>query len=225
MRMPDPILITGCARSGTSIVAGIISVCGVFGGKMSRGNRYNPKGMFENAEIRNKVVKPHLASMDVDPMGQDPLPEIDCLMECDDLRSRVEQIMKLHGHLGTQPWFYKGAKLCLIWPVWHKAFPNAKWVVVRRRDEDIIYSCICTGFMQAYNTLSGWQKWVDHHKARFNEMKASSIFMREVWPTKFMNGDFSEIELVVADLGLRWNDKAVRQLVEPALWKEEQWRE
>ena len=43
MRYIPPILITGSARSGTSLVGGIFSRLGVYGGKMKIGNRWNPK--------------------------------------------------------------------------------------------------------------------------------------------------------------------------------------
>lgn len=66
----SPILITGCARSGTSMVAGVINMCGAFGGSMSGPNHNNAKGMFENARVRNNIVKPYLRQLHVDPLGQ-----------------------------------------------------------------------------------------------------------------------------------------------------------
>ena len=44
--MKEPILITGCARSGTSMVAGIINMSGAFGGVMAGPNKNNQKGNF-----------------------------------------------------------------------------------------------------------------------------------------------------------------------------------
>jgi hypothetical protein len=48
----SPIIITGCARSGTSMIAGIINLCGAWKGVTSGPNKYNAKGMFENHELR-----------------------------------------------------------------------------------------------------------------------------------------------------------------------------
>jgi len=145
--MKEPILITGCARSGTSMVAGIINKCQVFGGDMSGPNRNNAKGMFENAYIRNNILKPYLRQMEVDPLGQYPLPDIDNLLIPSSLKKDVEQVMINQGYTNG-PWMYKGAKMCLTWPAWHHAFPNAKWIIVRRRIGDIVNSCIRTGFMR-----------------------------------------------------------------------------
>ena len=48
----SPILVTGCARSGTSLVAGIVNICGAFGGVTRPGNPANEKGLFENISIQ-----------------------------------------------------------------------------------------------------------------------------------------------------------------------------
>ena len=42
-------------------------------------------------------------------------------------RHFVQKIMHRHGWK-EGPWFYKGAKACLMWPMWHDAFPDAKWI-------------------------------------------------------------------------------------------------
>jgi hypothetical protein len=218
--MISPILITGCARSGTSMTAGIIDICGGYGGRLPpAGNPNNKKGFFENREVTETLVKPYLVLCGADPMGQKPLPDPRQLIPLGGLAGKVEQIYKYQGYKDG-PWYFKGAKLCLIWPVWNAAFPDAKWVIVRRKDEDIVYSCMRTSFMRAHKSPAGWQTWVDHHKARFEEMRAT-LFINtvEVWPSKFIEGDFSEIRGVVEGLGLEWNDEAVKDFVSPELWR------
>ena len=65
--LDKPIFITGCARSGSSMTGGIVSLCGAWGGIMSGPTAYNKKGMFENAEIRNTMIKPLLERLGFDP--------------------------------------------------------------------------------------------------------------------------------------------------------------
>ena len=74
--MNDPILITGAARSGTSMVAGAINICGAFGGNMRGPNKNNEKGMFENVRIVQNLTKPYLRGIGADQLGQYPLPDI-----------------------------------------------------------------------------------------------------------------------------------------------------
>lgn len=219
MDRTPPILLTGCARSGTSLTAAIIDTCGGFGGYMTGPTPFNKKGQFENSEIRDKIVKPYLQLNSADPMGQDPLPNVRKLMAVTNFREKIETIMVRHGY-ESGPWYYKGAKMCLIWPLWSTAFPEAKWIIVRREDIDIADSCMHAGFMRAYRSVEGWLGWVEEHKRRFEEMKRFCKNVREVWPSKFIvDGDFSEMQSVVEWAGLDWKDDEVKAFIEPKLWK------
>lgn len=191
--MIDPILITGVPRSGTSMTAGIIYFCGAFGGAIN-GPGKRGGGMFGNATIQSKAVFP--------PAG--------------DLRSCVENLIVQQGYANGQ-WFYKDTKLCLAWLEWYKAFPGARWVIVRREEEEIISSCIKTKFMKGFDTREGWKSWVGEYLKRFEEMKRAGLDMVEVWPTKFVGGDFTKIKKGIGELGLRWNEERVLNFVDPEL--------
>ena len=41
------------------------------------------------------------------------------------------------GKVNGARWYYKGAKMTLLWPLWSKAFKDAVWVVVRRDEEKL----------------------------------------------------------------------------------------
>ena len=229
--MKDPILITGAARSGTSMVAAIINICGAFGGNMSGSNSNNAKGMFENARIRNNVVKPYFRDMlEADKLGQYPLPDTNDLPIPNNWKHKVEQVMIDEGYIDGS-WFYKGAKMCLHWPVWDYAFPDAKWIVVRRKTSDIINSCMRTGFMRAFsnannqravdaqNEHDGWLWWVHQHEARFVEMITEGMNVRIVWPERMVEGDYKQIKDTIEWLGLEWQPQEVMNFIEPKLWK------
>lgn len=215
--MYPPILITGAARSGTSLVAGIVHFCGAWGGHSSNSTKWNKKGFFENLQIRELIIKPYLRTLGVDPLGQYPLPNVDSLAPCPNIAQRVEFIFKTQGYTG-QKCFFKGAKLCLVWPVFHADFPDSKWIIVRRDDADIVNSCMQTSFMRKLKTEAEWQEWVDHHKERFREMHDSEMQVKEVWPKKFLEGDFSEIKEVIEWVGLDWNEKRVHEFINPKLY-------
>lgn len=192
-----PILITGCARSGTSWIARIVNKAGAFGGALAGPNSSNRKGMFENKSIRNGLIKPLLRRMEVDPLGQKPLPDIQvchslAVKEGIKIREGVLKILESQGYSVGQ-WFFKGAKMCLIWPILHVAFPNAKWIIVRRCDEGIVKSCLRTPFMRHYRDKQGWQYWVDEHKKRFVEMKAAGLDICEVDTDQLASGDTTEL--------------------------------
>jgi len=230
--MISPILITGCARSGTSLVAGIINMCGAFGGNMSGPTPNNAKGMFENSRIRNEIVKPYYRSMNVDPLGQYPLPDPKKLLIPSGWQQDIELAMIADGYVDG-PWMYKGAKLCQHWPVWNYAFPNAKFVIVRRKTSDIINSCVRTGFMRAFafpknlkavgvsTEAEGWLWWVHQHEERFVEMIQEGLNCKVIWPERMVDGDYSQIKEMLEWLGLEWKSE-ITEFIEPKLWKARQ---
>jgi len=214
----DPILITGCARSGTSLVAGIIDRCGAFGGGVLGPTPHNKRGQYENREIVDRLVKPYLRIQHLDPMCQKPLPDPQNLLPYDNLEPEVRRILREDGYQDG-PWYYKTAKACLMWPIWHKAFPKAKWVIVRRETEEIVESCMRTGFMRKRSTREEWREWVRIHELRFQEMiDAEAIDVEEVWPREFFVGDFLRVRDMIEWLGLEWKGDEVIEFVSPALW-------
>lgn len=230
-----PILVTGIPRSGTSLTAGILNICGAFGGDTGRAdkskalkNGKSAHAMFENGRIKNEVVKPYLQNINVDPRGQYPLPDVESLVIPRDWGRRIESIMLDEGYNGG-PWFYKGAKMALIWPVLHYTYPNAKWVIIRRRSGDIVNSCLNTGFMRAFadkatqqavnaeNERDGWLWWVHQHEQRFREMIEAGLNCKVVWPERAVNGDYAQLMELIDWLGLEW-DSNVFDWMEPRLW-------
>jgi hypothetical protein len=212
------------------MIAGIINICGAFGGIMSGPTRNNQKGMFENAAIRNTILKPYLGKLGYDRLGQYPLPDIHKLPIPNNWQELIELIMLEQGYK-EGPWMYKGAKACLTWPIWHGAFPNAKWVIVRRRTNDIIASCLKTNFMRAFssknfqkcigvdNEIDGWKWWVEQHKKRFDEMIGAGLNCIIVWPERMVTGDYSQAKGMIECLGLTWKEKEVKAFIDPKLWK------
>jgi len=230
--MKEPILITGIARSGTSMVAGVINLCGVFMGTLAENNRANPKGMFENAEIRNNMVKPFLRSCGADPAGQFPLPDTKRLPIPGDWRQNIEQVMIKQGYIGGA-WAYKGPKMPLMWPVWNHAFPTAKWIIVRRRSGDIVRSCMRTAFMHAYhneriqhkikvcNEYEGWLWWIRQYEKRFVEMIQEGMNCKIIWPDRMVHGNYSQLFETLEWLGIEYipHIREIYDFIEPKLWK------
>jgi len=222
--MRDPILIVGCARSGTSMTAGMINICGAFGGEMFGPHPNNQKGMFENKDLRTNVVKPYLEKIGADSRGQKPLPNNRQVFEVSQVeakewRKKVQDSMIRQGYSDGE-WFYKCPKSAMIWYLWHCAFPEAKWVLVRRAHEDIINSCLKTRFLTAYQNKAGWQGWIDAHERRFMEMRMAGINLREFWPSRMIEGDYEYAQELVESLGLKWNGPMVRAFIDPTMFKD-----
>ncbi len=218
----SPIFVTGVPRSGTSLVAGLIHLHGVWGGKMVGPTQDNPKGFFENSALRQNVVKGYLRSIDVDPMGQNPLPDIDTLPPFPgDLAKVVRDTLSKQDKV-SGPWFYKDAKLLLTWPIWHRAFPRAKWILIRRDPDSIAESCMRTGFMRAERTFKGWLEWIRKYEdfivSPMNAPFAREVQYRVVWPAKIFRGNFDEIVRAFTFLGLQWDQSIAEEFLESSAW-------
>jgi hypothetical protein len=218
----SPILVTGIPRSGASIIAGVINLCGAFGGDMS----LHP-GSYENGAIQQFIETPYLESIGADPMGQHPLPsEINNTPL--NWQKLVDTQLLAEGYT-KGAWMYKSARAALLWKVWNNAYPNAKWVIVRRRTGDIVQSCLKTGYMAAFiskdnrdainvNTEeAGWLWWVHEYEKRFVEMITEGVNCKVVWPERMVNGDYRQMYEVLDWIGLPWKTQ-VLTFVDPLLW-------
>lgn len=219
----NPILITGIARSGISLIGKAIHLCGAWEGSPvgTLGREDNPH--FGNGRLRELVMKPFMRGIKADPNGQAPLPDIDL---CKTLAPRVaspwrqlvETIIRNQGY-EQGPWLFMDYRNCLIWPIWAEAFPGARWIIVRRNDDDVIRSCMRTGYMSAHKDMQGWQQWINAHKQRFEEMVEAGLNAWDLWPQEIIKGNLTALRTLIAELGLKWDDADIQNFVTPLMWK------
>ena len=219
-----PILVTGCARSGTSMIAKVINICGAFGGRMN--------AMYENKAIQEQMVKLYLGNLGYDSKGQYPMPTIEGLVSPFNWKMRVEDIMTKEGYQKGL-WLLKDTKMCQMWPVWNNAFPNAKWIIVRRRTGDIVQSCLKTGYMTAFadehvqkeigvsNEQDGWLWWEHEHEKRFVEMITEGLNCKVIWPSRMVYGDYQQLYETLDWLKLPWRSE-ILSVIDPLLWNSRQ---
>jgi len=200
-----PILITGIPRSGSSMIAATINLCGAFGGEMSK------RGMYSNDRIRKELVQLRL---DMAKVNLDYIP-INWGIE-------VEVIMEKEGYK-QGPWMYKDSNSALIWRTWHYAYPNAKWIIVRRRTGDIVQSCMKTMYMIEHSDEAGWLEMVHKYEEKFVEMITEGLNCKIIWPERMVQGNYQQIHEVCDWLGLAWTDKAL-DFINPLLWGSKQKR-
>ena len=196
----SPILITGIPRSGASMIAATVNMCGAFAGEMSK------RGMYSNDNIRELLVKSYLSTFN------DSIPI--------DWKISVESILLSEGYKEGK-WMYKDSNLSKMWRVWDYAYPDAKWVIVRRRTGDIIQSCMKTKYMTDYSTEEGWLTMVHEYEQRFVEMITKGLNCKIVWPERMVQGNYQQLYELCDWLGLQWNPKALKY-IDLLLWKSKQ---
>ena len=208
------IFVTGCARSGTSLIAKLLQA---HGANLGDQNRVNV--LYENTGVRENVLKPYLKRIGADPIGQSvPLPDVTRLPKLEHLREKV-----LNYILGNEPRAYKDAKLCHVWPVFAQAFPEAKWLIVRRDKERIVESCLREKTSEGFRKFmrsddpKHWRSWVEAHEARFDEMLKGLPNVVQVWPQVIIK-DPSAFAAVAAFCDLDFNVKTTEGAIIGKLW-------
>ena len=141
----------------------------------------------------------------------------------------INRVLVAQKGLG-KPWMVKHSGLTRLWPVWNYAYPDAKWLIVRRRTGDVIQSCIKTGYMRIFkdpvirseflfeNEGQAWLWWVHEYEKRFVQMIEAGLNCRIIWPERMVTGDYQQIYETIEWLGLKWNN-TIPSIIDPLLNK------
>ena len=187
-----PLFILGLPRSGTSLVAGMLKKMGFWCGSTVAGDGNNPKGYFEHSHIRETVIKKQLRDLGCDPLGVSKLPELESLPIDGGLRKTIFTLVKRDGYRDQRPWFYKDAKLSLLWPMYTAAFPEASWLFVQRDVESFVSSCLRTRFMAQHSgDPDFWRQFADEYAGRIEKLEGAVDSFHRVYTPDLFAGDFS----------------------------------
>lgn len=215
----EPVLVTGLPRSGTSLVAGLLGVCGLWLGQTVPGGRENPRGFFENVLLRERLQKELLKRGNFDPLGVRRLPPPDWQPMVPNFRDVVGQMLAAQGYVGQGPWGFKDAKMTLTWRIWSAHFPRARWIVVRRPSDQVIASCLRTSFMRHHSEQPDyWRGFAESYVERLAQLEASVEWCRNIDSPAIVGRRYEELEQLAHDLGLTWRAAAVEEFVAPEHW-------
>ncbi len=209
-----PVLITGVPRSGTSMISNCLHQAGLWMGPTIRPNGDNPRGFFENREIRETILKPNLKVAGADPLGVHRLPDLGRLAPDPKLRERILEVFSQQGHDGHSRWGYKEPKLSLVWPLWAEAFPDATWVIVDRDIEAIVKSCLNTGFM-AKHSCDGefWRTFASRYRERLDILADTVPNVVRISSDAVVAGDYEALRSLVARLDMDWSQACEAQVI------------
>lgn len=131
------ICVAGMHRSGTSMVARLLSLCGVYLGSpenLSRSAPDNPQGFWENpefVELNDNLLAMVHAGWDLPPAEFEwaPCPELTA-----SLTKATQLIERSAAH---QPWGWKDPRSCLTLPFWLRLIPNLKVIICLRNPLEV----------------------------------------------------------------------------------------
>lgn len=172
----SPILVTGAPRSGKSLLVQTLVMGGAFVGQVD--------GLFHNEKVE-KAVNTMLFSS-----AYNPSPIIDAL--------------KTDGYTENKKWLFKSCAIAQHWSTFAAQFPNAKFVIVRRRREDVLYALQQTKYHTSL-TEDGWNYKLDEIDSRCAEMINAGLNVHVIWLERMVNGNYQSLYELVNWLGLTWH--------------------
>lgn len=203
-KVARPVYIAMQARSGSSMTAGIFALHGFWVGSHRLTSAANPKGSFENLELK-KVFKKYYPNL--------PL-EIGVLAEPNQsLRSEIELTIARDGYTGG-PWLWKAS--VMYWPAFHVM--NPRYVCVFRRKESIFASNRTTRmfgqFLPDAELRENIQVQQDEMHDLCQHQRAYPVYTDEL-----IEGNYASIERAITGLGFAFNRAAVEEFIDPLLWR------
>lgn len=217
----QPTIITGPYRGGTSLVAGIFNLCGAWIGPSMPANRFNPKGYFENEGLKSLL---HFMLQMSGYNDSDNLPpdELIKTRSPDRFRHVFESAIAASGYMGGQ-WAIKNPKIAFFWHYFDDAYPDAKWVVVRRPSEQVVASIsrvnpFTVSPVKLPMTRDRLNAIVKGYQERLDSLVRNlpPDRVREVDSKKIVEGDLEQLRDVIAWTGLQFDEAAVSGFIEPS---------
>ena len=212
MKSNNPILITGVPRSGATFIAKIMAICGAEVGKV------NVMFEHESMTIQNKLVLHKLQTL----LAANLNTKSDTFTE---FSTNISSIVQ-NSFIDSLKWAYKSNTLSLTWRYWNKLYPNAQWVIVRRKPSSIINSCTKTAYqdmMKNKKTLKrigvnteeqGWLWLIHQYEKQWVEMYKEGLNIMEVYPDRMENQDYHKISALLNWVNLEWRDE-VQETMSP----------
>lgn len=214
-----PLFCIGMPRSGTSMAMGVLAACGLWIGTMRPPTPQNPKGFYENYRLERRIAEVCLGLAGADPNGVNPLPKLSAFKNFPSIRTLADFELRGDGYKGDVPWGFKSTKMTLSWPIWARAFPKARWLIVRRPADQVVSSCLRTPFLRVRSANPKfWQSSVAVYQQRIDQLKASGLAYDELWSTDILTGHGASLRPIADKLGLVWNDERVGAFIEPSYW-------
>ena len=200
----DPIIIAGPPRSGTTMLAGLLSIHGVWVGR-GRTTKYpgtNSEVVSENQDIKNVMKATDYKNWTT------PLPDHDL---------PIDVYHKIDNIIPDERWLVKTTWTLVHWRFWNDYAPDAKWVFPHRPEKKVLDSM---------NRHPGMKNRNDNKKKQFvralhNRQKEVFKNVDGYWVDTKAISDFNAIEINnffrFVDIKPKWN--LIREFIKPGMMK------
>lgn len=212
------VFVATCPRSGSSMDCGILERCGAFGGDTMGIVHANTKGIYENQGLNQLVLAPILKQVGIrSPRGLWTIAELGGPKKelFDHFYEDMTYGMNRQGYEGGVAYFKNGIYTFFFDRI-NECFPEATWLLPDRDIEKVVKSAVAlhpeAGEQQARDDAADYYKMYDHI------LKVCGDRAQKINNDQIIKKDFEQIKLIVDNLGLVWDEKAVDDWVDPDMW-------
>lgn len=201
-KKPLKVIITGTPRSGTSFLAGLVVRMGFSPGPIEwlrAANQHNPYGYYECALLM-KIEHDLLKKFGGRVMDPPELPE-NWTSSCE---QEKKQIWKIVENGGIE--LYKGNMLVILSDLYVELFPDAKWIMINRSEQETVRSLKDSGGSMSFEELCNTRKkWLDS----WDKSRASSNCL-SIRYEDFMDNSLKMTETMAGYLGVSLSQEMLR---------------
>ncbi|WP_027080905.1 sulfotransferase family protein [Luteimonas mephitis] len=155
------LIVLGMHRSGTSVLARLLNLMGVYFGAEGIGtgaNSENPKGFWERRDVRalNDFVL-HSAGCDWNRISGFEISELPGDVVEEFLLRAGNIVLEMDAH---RPWFIKEPRLCLLLPLWRRVLETPVCIHIHRSPVEVAASLQTRNQIPIEVGLALWQRYV-----------------------------------------------------------------
>lgn len=190
----EPIVILGMPRSGSSMISGIFAQHGCWVGRCREGDSMNPKGYFENLDVKDWMIRNH---------GR--------LAQTVRMASPGEGFMAyMRLLLGSYdgPWVVKHS--AMYFRAWHEFKP--RFVCIRRSKKGILESNRECGYLGTKDEAA-MIDIIDAHNYAMDLSGGVNVYTDSV-----VAGDYESLYVAFERCGLEFDPQIAHDFVEPEFW-------
>ncbi len=201
------VCIAGMHRSGTSMFARLLNVCGVYLGEESQlipPAEDNPEGFWEHAEFRavnETILVSFGGDWDLPPTLADGWEKSGHLNA---LRPRVNALINRFS--SQRVWGWKDPRNSLTLPYWKSFFPGLKIIVCLRNPYDIHQSLARRGYL---SSAFSYNLWLTYHLQLLNALEPGSYLVTHF--ESYFHDPQSELRRVLDYLGMEAAEKTIEE--------------
>ena len=202
-----PVCIAGMHRSGTSMVARLLHLCGLYLGQeddLKHGSANNPEGFWENVKLLkvNEDILGELGSA-----WDCPPPALGGWTEEGLLRLRAKAGVVLQEFHGREPWGWKDPRNSLTFPFWADLQPDMKVVICLRNPLEVTLSLNRRNLSSYILGLKLWRVYNERIlEATTREQRIVTHY------DAFFNDPQAELRRILSFLGMTASDELIQEV-------------